>query len=597
MTAKIQRIPLHRMTASQLDFHKLFKEKRSDRWQMMSRALDAEPDLATSVVYLDIWTALHWAVGNDEEEALVLAEKILKLGVSPDLNVDGCGRTPLMAAAFNSYKNQNYKNSIRLLLKYGADINARDAKGACVFHEILSNTIICEPDCFRLLLDNGADPNIADLALNTPLHQVYGSLYAAKTRLKLSRTVAEKEAGEYAALPPKSRQRKERERTKYQESILSGINNLEEIAALLVSCGADIKAKNGFGRTPPECAIHGFGRNENESWVIFNRFGASARDFYRPVQSIWIAVTDIIKDKATHIINNFKRQRLPADADLSTYLKLIPRKYTLPPASSKLLDELESMLNGNLPPQIVELYRDHSGFSEFIEEVPYSLMTPDEVMETLCDFINNDYDMLNPFNDGKQTCIFWQNQWLDYAGVFIEGPLKGKVFLTEDSSCPCPNFRDVTSFYRCQLLNADERNWDFDYPFRDAASEIKSDIELSHQLLQQWIDDGRCDATLALNALTLSSVNDGKLWADELAAIITNCSHDDTWNLEDAICAYAGGRKWLECVGSLIKEVESDRRTGEALKALKAIGSPDALDALESFRKTHGDDAVAQYLR
>ena len=588
MTAEIKRIPLHRMTASQQDFLRFFKEKGLDRWQKMSRALDAEPDLATSVVHLDIWTALHLAAASDEEEALALAEKILKLRVSPDLNVEESGRTPLMAAAFSNYENKQYKNSILLLLKYGADINARDTKGASVLHEILSNTILCEPDDFRFLLDNGADPNVADLALNTPLHQVYGSMYAAKLRLELSRTVAEKEAEEWATLSPKRRQRKERERTRYQENILNDIKRLEEIAALLVSYGADIKAKNGFGRTPPECAIHGFGRNEKESWMIFTSFGSSARDFYRPVQSwIWSTIADIIKYRVAHVVNKFKLQRLPIEAKLPAYLKLIPRKYMLSPASSNILDELKNMLNGNLPPQIVELYRDHSGFSKNIEEVPYRLMTPDEAMETLCDFINNDYDMLNHFNDGKVTCIFWQNQWLDYAGVFIDGPLKGKVFLTEDSSWPCPNFRDVASFYRCQLLKGDKLDRYFDYPFREAASEIQSDVERSHQLLQQWIDDGRRDATLALNALTLSSVNDGNLWADEMSAIIDHCTHDDAWQLEDAICAYAGGRKWRECVNALIKEVESGRRTGSAIRALREIGSPEALDALGFFRKTH----------
>lgn len=55
---------------------------------------------------------------------------------------------------------------LRAAIAAGEDVNARDENG----QKVLSTVAKCRPDLVRLLLEHGADVNLADTGLTTPLH-------------------------------------------------------------------------------------------------------------------------------------------------------------------------------------------------------------------------------------------------------------------------------------------------------------------------------------------------------------------------------------------------------------------------------------------
>jgi ankyrin repeat protein len=99
------------------------------------------------------------------------------------------------SALINAVRHSNL-DRVRSLLNNGEDVNARDADGNTALHYVK------DPDCARLLLERQADPKLANLGGNTPLH------------------------------------------------LASWTANDPEIIDVLVSFGANVNAKNGIGETP-----------------------------------------------------------------------------------------------------------------------------------------------------------------------------------------------------------------------------------------------------------------------------------------------------------------------------------------------------------
>jgi len=99
-------------------------------------------------------TLLHWTVSlNLKEETLIL----LQNGADPNVKDDD-GQTPLHIVS--------NPEIAQLLIKYGADINARDNKNRTPLHYTK------DPSVARLLLERGTDPNAVDNEGSTPLHTV-----------------------------------------------------------------------------------------------------------------------------------------------------------------------------------------------------------------------------------------------------------------------------------------------------------------------------------------------------------------------------------------------------------------------------------------
>ena len=65
----------------------------------------------------------------------------------------------------------------KMLIRQGADVNARDASGETPMHYAAARST---PNLARLLLENGADVNSADAMDQTPLH--FAAIWSGQTR-------------------------------------------------------------------------------------------------------------------------------------------------------------------------------------------------------------------------------------------------------------------------------------------------------------------------------------------------------------------------------------------------------------------------------
>jgi hypothetical protein len=110
---------------------------------------EAEKQLAAgiSLNYLagDGLAPLHWSISNDT------TEQLLQLGADPDV-VSTQGATPMMNAV-----QSNKMEQLLLLLKWKANVNARDHRGFTSLHRAAE---MGHEDMVKVLLENGADKAI-----------------------------------------------------------------------------------------------------------------------------------------------------------------------------------------------------------------------------------------------------------------------------------------------------------------------------------------------------------------------------------------------------------------------------------------------------
>lgn len=108
-------------------------------------------------------TPLHDAVfglagTSDLEGRVAVATLLLSHGANINARAKGSGRTPLDEAASASGNQANSQRMTQLLLAAGATVNTRDASGVPTLQQAASRGDVAG---VRLLLDRGADPNVA----------------------------------------------------------------------------------------------------------------------------------------------------------------------------------------------------------------------------------------------------------------------------------------------------------------------------------------------------------------------------------------------------------------------------------------------------
>ncbi|RMG00784.1 MAG: ankyrin repeat domain-containing protein, partial [Planctomycetota bacterium] len=90
----------------------------------------------------------------------------LDAGGSPDAKQPGSGITPLMAAAIHGRS-----DAAKLLIERGADVNLASGDGSTPLH---AAAFFCRPEVVALLLDKGAEINRRNARSETPLDTVAG---------------------------------------------------------------------------------------------------------------------------------------------------------------------------------------------------------------------------------------------------------------------------------------------------------------------------------------------------------------------------------------------------------------------------------------
>ena len=136
-------------------------ERRAKEREEARQALYDDSVLPLSAEQKFYWHCMHGELAE--------VERLLKEGVNPNFSVlvdlHMCETTPLLEAAL-----VDNEELMRLLLKYGADVNYRLKDGATILHTYLRRIGLSDSDIVELLCEAGADVNAADNAGYVPLH-------------------------------------------------------------------------------------------------------------------------------------------------------------------------------------------------------------------------------------------------------------------------------------------------------------------------------------------------------------------------------------------------------------------------------------------
>lgn len=132
-----------------------------------------------------------------------------------------------------------------------------------------------------------------------------------------------------------------------------------------------------------------------------------------------------------------------------------------PPAGQEDLDLLEERLHVRLPPEVRALYEDHAG-SPYDPDWVLRLLPPHEAIAETERVLQNDllFEHLRPLFERKGCALYSADADGNYAGVFSDGVLEGRVFvLDNDEAWPRPVWASVRSFYRAMLDAQRNRRW------------------------------------------------------------------------------------------------------------------------------------------
>jgi len=164
------------------DLGRLLGAILDDDRALVERQLKFDPNLASACVgkprlyrgQIDHWlygddTALHLAAAGFRVE---IVRQLLKAGANPNATANHRCSGPLHYAAdgwinCKAYNGKRQQQTILLLLKAGANINAQDKNGATPLHRAVRTRCTAAVRC---LLEAGCDPNAKNKPGSTPFH-------------------------------------------------------------------------------------------------------------------------------------------------------------------------------------------------------------------------------------------------------------------------------------------------------------------------------------------------------------------------------------------------------------------------------------------
>ena len=236
--------PLHLASDSRPDVLALLLERYPDlnTAEMLRRAalfnniavarvlLEGGADVNYRVKDHNIATPLHGAVYASAEMTRLLLEH----GADPSATDSSLGMTPLHHASDgSSEKPDDFTEIMTILIEYDADVNAvDDASGATPLHQAV---YFKEPDAVELLLEHGAEVNIADAYGDTPLLRSASNSHMMAMLLEAGADVNVAGTNGYSPL---------------HQAIVYHSGDVSNALTLLLRHGADIEAKDNGGQTP-----------------------------------------------------------------------------------------------------------------------------------------------------------------------------------------------------------------------------------------------------------------------------------------------------------------------------------------------------------
>jgi hypothetical protein len=232
------------------------------------------------------------------------------------------------------------------------------------------------------------------------------------------------------------------------------------------------------------------------------------------------------------------------------------------------------------------LYQDHGGIHS-CRVLPMRFLSPSEVTGIMRAVRRNFPGLLDPC-----AGLFWTDDNSNYAGVFLDAPLYGRVFfLNHDEPDLTPRFRSIESFCR-SMLAAAEQDWvdmATDYPRLTDPADIEGDEDralaiayLRDMAALRWEDDAY--SKFAYRALNLLPPRD-------LELVLPLFDSADFW-VQERACETVGLWRCAKAVPDLLRVARTTRHNGRtaAVRALQRIGTAEAGGALKMLQAELGSE-------
>jgi hypothetical protein len=234
-----------------------------------------------------------------------------------------------------------------------------------------------------------------------------------------------------------------------------------------------------------------------------------------------------------------------------------------PPARATELNTLQRVLGQELSSDLRTLYEDHGGIRSR-SRLPMRMLSPTEVADTLLAVRENFPDLLD-----ESAGLFWTDDNSNYVGVFLVGPLCGRVFfLDHEEPTDAPRFRNVHSFCR-SMLGAIDHEWvevATDYPRLVNPADIESDEDrlLAIAYLRRLGTTHSPDeySRLAHHALNLLPPLDFTL-------ALPLFGSDDMW-VQERTCQVMGHWRCAEAIPDLIRVGQTGMHNGRVSRGARA---------------------------